>query len=53
MKFFLPNLKVSKNVASVKCMRIKTAMKYDPEHDISIIAAQRQYVVSSTHALLE
>ena len=36
MKFFLPNLLVLKNVASVKCKRAETVKKYDPEHGISL-----------------
>ena len=36
MKFFLPNLLVSKNVASVKCKRVETVKKYGPEHGISL-----------------
>ena len=36
MKFFLPNLLVPKNVASVKCKRVETAKKYGPEHRISL-----------------
>ena len=36
MKFFLPNLLVLKNVASVKCKRAETVNKYDPEHGISL-----------------
>ena len=36
MKFFLPNLLVPKNVASVKCMRVETAKKYGPEHGIGL-----------------
>ena len=36
MKFFLPNLLVPKNVASVKCKRVETVKKYGPEHGISL-----------------
>ena len=36
MKFFLPNLEISKNVASVKYKRVETAKKFDPEHRISL-----------------
>ena len=36
MKFFLQNLEISKNVASVKCKRVETAKKIDPEHCISL-----------------
>ena len=36
MKLFLPNLLVTKNIASVKCKREKTVKKYDPEHGISL-----------------
>ena len=35
MKFFLPNLEISKNLDSVKCERVETAKKIDPEHCIS------------------
>ena len=35
MKFFLPNLGISKNQASVKCERVETAKKFGPEHHIS------------------
>ena len=36
MNFFLSNLLVPKNVASVKCKRVETAKKYSPEHRISL-----------------
>ena len=35
MKFFLPNLEISKNLASGKCERVETAKKFGPEHHIS------------------
>ena len=42
MKFFSPNLKISKNVASVKCKRVETAKKYGPEHQISLKTGLKQ-----------
>ena len=35
MKFFLPNLEISKNLASGKCERVETAKEFGPEHHIS------------------
>ena len=41
MKFFLPNLLVPKNVASVKCKRAETVKKYDPEHGLSLSSSPK------------
>ena len=35
-EIFLPNLKISKNVASVKCKRVETVKTFSPEHHISL-----------------
>ena len=42
MKFFPPNLKISKDVASVKCNRVETAKKYGPERCISLKTGPKQ-----------
>ena len=38
LSFFLPNLKITKNIASVKCEKVETVKIFSPEHRISLKA---------------